>query len=169
MTQKATTKLKFRRRREGKTNYVKRLSMVKSGQTRIVVRKTNKYVSAQGINYFKDGDKVVNQANSKELTNYGWDKSKKNVPAAYLTGFLFGKRASENKLETGILDIGFNSPVHGNICFAVLKGMLDAGLKIPFEEKALPKENRLFGEHIDKGIRSLVEKVIANIEKGSGK
>ena len=36
--------VKFRRRREGITNYKKRLALVKSGLERVVVRKTNKRI-----------------------------------------------------------------------------------------------------------------------------
>jgi len=32
----------YRRRREGKTDYAKRLALVKSGKTRMVVRRSNK-------------------------------------------------------------------------------------------------------------------------------
>jgi large subunit ribosomal protein L18 len=37
----------WRRRREGKTNYYKRLKLIRSGKPRLVVRRTNKYIIAQ--------------------------------------------------------------------------------------------------------------------------
>ena len=145
---KSVSKIKFRRRKENKTNYAKRLSMVIGGKPRIVVRKTNKYVYAQGVFFDRNGDKTEVQANSKELEGMGWKKAKRNTPSAYLTGLLFGTRALKKNRAEWILDIGFNSPVHGGICFAVLKGALDAGLKIPFDEKAIPKQERIAGKHL---------------------
>jgi len=41
MTNKTTFKVPFRRRKEGKTNYKKRLNMLKSGTPRLVARRTN--------------------------------------------------------------------------------------------------------------------------------
>mgnify|MGYP001370434569 FL=1 len=37
---KTTFSMPFRRRREGKTNYAKRLAFIKGGQTRMVVRRS---------------------------------------------------------------------------------------------------------------------------------
>ena len=163
--QKATYSTPFKRRKQGKTNYSKRLAMVKTNRPRIVMRKTNKYVYLQVVQFNRDGDTVQAQANSKELVKMGWKKATRNTPAAYLAGYLLGMRAKKQKIETGIFDIGFNSPVHGNVCFAALKGVLDAGMKIPFEEKALPKEERLLGNHLGKEIPGIVAAVKAAIEK----
>jgi len=169
MTQKATFQAPFRRRRQGKTNYSKRLAMVKHDKTRVVIRKTNKHIYIQGIIFQKQVDQTIVSAQSKELVKLGWKSGLKNTPAAYLTGYLFGKKAGKKDLKEGICDIGFRSPVHGSVCFAALKGALDAGISIPFEEKALPKENRLNGEHINKNLREMVAKVKQAIEKEGSK
>jgi large subunit ribosomal protein L18 len=163
--QKSTYSAPFKRRKQGKTNYSKRLAMAKTNRPRIVVRKTNKYVYLQAIQFNRDGDTVLVQANSKELIIMGWKNAARNTPAAYLAGYLLGIRAKKQNVETGIFDIGFNSPVHGNVCFAALKGLLDAGMKIPFEEKALPKEDRLLGNHLGKEIPGIVAAVKSAIEK----
>ena len=42
-----------------------------------------------------------------------------------------------------------------SVPFAALKGALDAGLDIPFEETALPKEDRISGKHIEDYANSL--------------
>jgi len=163
--QKATFETKFRRRRERKTNYAKRLALVKSGKPKLVVRKTNKYVYLQAVSFERNGDKVIAQANSKELEKLGWKGAKRNTPAAYLTGLLFGARVRKKNVVECVLDIGFNSPVHGGVCFAALKGALDSGIKIPFDASALPKEERIFGLHISKDLKGSVEKTIEEIKR----
>jgi large subunit ribosomal protein L18 len=139
----------FRRRREGKTNYKKRLELVKSGQHRLVVRLSSRHVLVQVICFGREGDKIAAQGNSKELEKFGWTAGKKNLPAAYLAGLLAGTRAKKSGVEKAILDIGFRTPVHGSRCFAALKGAIDAGLQVPFEASALPSQERISGKHIE--------------------
>jgi len=138
----------FRRRHEGKTNYKKRLGMVKSGLPKMTVRKSNRYISAQVIEFQPKGDKVIAQATSKQLEAFGW-KAGKNLPSAYLTGMLLASRAKKAGIKEAILDIGFSTPVHGSRVFAALKGALDNGLKVKFGETALPNEERSSGKHIE--------------------
>ena len=166
MATTTTFKVKFRRRREGKTNYAKRLALLLSGKPRLGVRKSNRYVYLQIIEFNKQGDKTSVQANSKELENFGWKRGKRNTPSAYLTGLLCGARAKKKNISECILDIGFNSSVSGSVCFAALKGALDSGLKIPFDEKAMPKEERLLGLHMDNGLKQTVEKIKKEILEG---
>ena len=90
MVTNTTYSVKFRRRRENKTNYKKRLNLIKSKEIRLVLRPTNKYVIAQLVEFHQDGDKIIVSANSKDLKKYGWNISCSNTPAAYLTGFLCG-------------------------------------------------------------------------------
>ena len=154
MANKATYDVQFKRRSNGKTNYKKRLALVKSGKPRLVVRKTNTRIIVQIIAYERPGDKVIASATSVELKKYGW-AGNKNIPSAYLTGLLCGMRAKEAKAEGAVLDIGFRTPVHMSVPFAALKGALDAGLNVPFEETALPKEDRITGKHIENYANSL--------------
>jgi len=154
MANKATYKVQFKRRSNGKTNYKKRLALVKSDKPRLVVRKTNNQIIVQVISYERPGDKVIASATSIQLKKYGWGGNK-NIPSAYLTGLLCGMRAKESKIENAILDIGFRTPVHMSVPFAALKGALDAGLNIPFDETALPKEDRITGKHIEEYANSL--------------
>ena len=72
MTNKATYLVSFRRRREGKTNYKKRLALVKSGLPKLVVRKSNRYIVCQLIQFDPRGDKVLLHVNSKQLEKFGW-------------------------------------------------------------------------------------------------
>ncbi len=148
MAKSGRYRVSMRRRREGKTDYRRRLSLLKSGRTRLVVRKTNRYIIAQFIEYSPNGDKVLCYACSKELERYGWKHSKKNVPAAYLTGYLAGLRAVSRGITSAILDIGRHPSTKESRIYAALKGSLDAGVDIPHNERILPNIERIKGKHI---------------------
>ncbi len=143
---KTTYETPFRRRREDKTNYAKRLAFVKSGLPRIIFRISNRYVKMQITEFDVKGDKCLTSANSKELKKFGWENGK-NTPSAYLTGYLLAKKSKN--VEKAIFDIGLITPVRKSRAFSALKGVLDGGIKIPFGEKALPSEERLKGKHIE--------------------
>lgn len=162
-------RLQFRRRREGKTNYRKRLALLKSGKPRVVVRKSNKYIRVQFALYQPNGDKIVASAISKDLKKYGWQHSCSNTPAAYLTGLLAGKRALVKGIEEGVLDIGLHTPRKGAKVFAALKGVVDAGVDVPYGEEILPSEDRIYGKHIDEKIAEIVEEIKNKIEEEYGR
>jgi large subunit ribosomal protein L18 len=143
-----TYRVPFRRRREGKTDYRRRLKLLFSKKHRVVVRKSNKYVRMQLVATDKNGDKTLIAAMSSELTKYGYDGGKCNCPAAYLTGLLFGKRAKDAGFNDTILDIGLHTPVHGSNVYAALKGALDSGLMIPHDPAVFPADDRISGIHI---------------------
>jgi large subunit ribosomal protein L18 len=97
------------------------------------------------------GDQVLVSAHSRELTRkYGWKAPRGNLSAAYLTGFLCGQKAKAEGVEETIMDIGLRSPTVGSRVFAVLKGMLDAGVEMPHGEEKLPSEKSVEGEHVAK-------------------
>ncbi len=138
-----------RRRREGKTDYRKRISLIKSRKKRLVVRIQNNTIISQIIEYNPKGDETITQAISKELKEYGYEGNYSNIPAAYLTGLLIGKRAQEKEIKEAVLDIGRRTPVKGSKTFAVLKGAVEAGMEIPHGKKVLPDEERIKGKHIE--------------------
>jgi len=138
----------FRRRREGKTDYRRRLKLLYGKKHRVVVRKSNKHIRMQLVATDKNGDKTLVAAMSSKLTKYGYDGGKCNCSAAYLTGLLFGKRAKEAGYNDNILDIGLHTPVHGSNVYAALKGALDSGLTIPHDPSVFPAEDRICGKHI---------------------
>jgi large subunit ribosomal protein L18 len=147
--------LKLRRRREGKTDYQARKALVISGKPRLVARASNRNVTVQILVAKSHGDEVLAAANSRELIkNYGWKAPTGNVPAAYLTGLLCGLRANAKGFEEAILDIGLVAPTKGAKIFAVLSGVLDAGMDVPHSEEKIVKE-RMKGEHIAKYAKSL--------------
>ncbi len=158
MARSGRYKVKFRRRREGKTDYKKRLALLKSGKPRMVVRKTNRYIIVQFIEFKPEGDRVLAYAFSKELSKYGWPYSGKSVPAAYLTGFLAAKRALEAGIKEAVLDIGRYTSTKGSRLYAALKGAIDAGLQVPHSEEILPDDERIRGEHIASWASELYEK-----------
>ncbi|HEC32378.1 MAG TPA: 50S ribosomal protein L18 [Deltaproteobacteria bacterium] len=146
--------IKPRRRREGKTDYRKRLALLKSGKTRIVVRKSLKNIRVQFIDYDEQGDRVVASALATELSKkYKWKYSTSTTPAAYLTGLLAATRAKEKGVAEGVLDIGRQLPVKGSKVFAALKGVLDAGITCPHSEDTLPDEERILGVHLNENIK----------------
>ncbi|MFA6952900.1 MAG: 50S ribosomal protein L18 [Candidatus Methanomethylophilaceae archaeon] len=154
----------FRRRREGRTDYYARRKLLTGGNTRAVVRRSNKNVSIQFEEFGMGGDKVVASATSKELAKYGWDRSCSSVPAAYLTGYLAGKKAVKAGIEYAVLDIGMQNPKYGGVLFATVAGMCDAGLEVPHGEDVLPAEDRLNGKHIDESIEAAVKSVKDKME-----
>jgi len=147
--------VQLRRRKEGKTDYKARKALVLSGKPRLVARGTLKNVIAQIIVAKPHGDEVLVSAHSRELRNYEWKAPGGNLPAAYLTGLLCGLKAKAQGVKEVILDIGLHSPSKGARVFAVLKGVLDAGVHVPHSEEKLPDEKRIEGEHVAKYAASL--------------
>jgi large subunit ribosomal protein L18 len=141
----------YRRKREQKTNYKKRLHLLISKTPRVVVRFTNTRIIAQLVEFTPTGDKVLVGLDSSALKKHGWEHSLKNFPAAYLTGLLFGKAAQSKDQKKGILDTGFRTPLQKGRTFAFLKGVLDSGFEVPHgNEELFPSEDRIQGKHIEK-------------------
>jgi large subunit ribosomal protein L18 len=155
MAKKANYRVQLRRRREGKTDYQARKALVTSRKPRLVTRASNKNVEVQIIIAKPHGDEVLASANSRELIkSFGWKAPTGNIPAAYLTGLLCGLKAKTAGIKEAILDIGLVSPTKGSKIFAVLSGVVDAGVPVPHGEDKIVKE-RMKGEHIAKYAKSL--------------
>ena len=140
----------FRRRAEGKTNYNKRLKLLKSRKTRLVIRASNNHIHVQFVESKIGGDKILISAFSKELkSNFGYSANTGNVPAAYLTGYLAGSRAKKAKIDEAILDLGIF--YHKTRVLAAFKGVLKAGIDIPHRDEFFPEnlEKRITGSHIE--------------------
>lgn len=162
----------FRRRREGKTDYYARKRLVtqhkakyNSPKYRLVVRFSNRDITAQIVSSQIVGDVVFTAAYSHELPRYGIKHGLTNWAAAYATGLLIARRAL-NKLGledsyTGddeasgefslteavegaprpfkaYLDVGLQRTTTGARIFGVLKGASDGGLYIPHSPKRFP-------------------------------
>jgi len=155
----------LKRKRQGKTNYHKRLNLLKSHKPRLVVRKSLRNIQVQIIRFNESGDKVIAGAHSRELIRAGWKASRSSIPAAYLTGYLAAKKAESKGIKEAILDIGLYPSVQGSRLYAALKGFLDGNLTINHDPKIFPSEKRLFGEHIAKDLKKQIEEVKKKLGK----
>ncbi|XP_043707085.1 60S ribosomal protein L5 [Telopea speciosissima] len=91
--------VKFKRRREGKTDYRARIRLINQDKNkyntpkyRFVVRISNKDIIAQVISASIAGDMVLAVAYSHELPRYGLEVGLTNYAAAYCTGLLLARR-----------------------------------------------------------------------------
>jgi len=165
--------VRLRRRREGKTDFHARRKLVtqeknkyNSPKYRFVVRRTNRKIICQVIYATIQGDRVVTQSNSKELSRYGVKVGITNYAACYATGLLCARRclqklgldqAFEGKKDADgeeyhveeeaegekrpfkcLLDVGVVRTSAGARVFGALKGAVDGGLHIPHSCKLFP-------------------------------
>ena len=161
-------RLRFKRRRDGETDYRRRMKLLRGETPRAVVRISNTQTICQLVEFNPDGDIVIASVNGKTLVDkYSWpeDASRKSIPASYLTGFALAKNAISSGHESAILDIGLSASSKGSRVFAALKGMIDAGLEIPHGVDVLPDEDRINGMHIDASMGDKVKKSIKAIEE----
>lgn len=91
--------VKYKRRREGKTDYRARIRLINQDKNkyntpkyRFVVRFTNKDITAQIISASIAGDIVLASAYAHELPRYGLEVGLTNYAAAYCTGLLLARR-----------------------------------------------------------------------------
>lgn len=91
--------VKFKRRREGKTDYYarKRLTVqdknkYNTPKYRLIVRLSNRDITCQVAYSRIEGDKIVCAAYSHELPRYGVKVGLTNYAAAYCTGLLLARR-----------------------------------------------------------------------------
>lgn len=103
--------VKFRRRREGKTDYYQRKRLIYQRKNkyatpkwRFVVRRTNQRIICQVVRSTIKGDIVRTVADSTELKRFGLTAGLTNYSAAYCTGLLCARRLlrqldAENKAK----------------------------------------------------------------------
>ena len=156
----------FRRRRQGKTDYRRRLKLIKSEMPRASVRITNTKIKVQIIEFSMKGDLILASATSKQLNGYGWSESSKSIPASYLAGYLAGKRSVKNGVKKAVLDVGRADTTPGGRIFASLKGLVDGGMEIPHSESVYPVEERIKGSHISEKIGKKIDKIVKEIDEG---
>lgn len=163
-------RLRYKRRRNGETDYRRRMRMLRGGSARAVVRVTNTQTICQLVDYETSGDKIAVSIDGKMLVNkFDWplDASRKSVPASYLSGYAMGKAAIAAGHDEAILDIGLASSTPGSRVFAALKGMVDAGLEIPHSDDVLPEDDRISGAHIGDSTAAAVESTKKAIEEAN--
>ncbi|MBN2459410.1 50S ribosomal protein L18 [Candidatus Woesearchaeota archaeon] len=140
----------YKRKKEGRTNYKKRLILLKSQKPRLIIRRTNTSIIMQVAEYQPSGDRIVCGINSSALKKLGWNYSCNNLPACYLAGLLVGKKALAKKITEAIPDLGLQTTLPGSRLYAAIKGTIDAGLMMNASEEVFPSKERLSGEHIAK-------------------
>merc|ERR1712134_245294 len=145
---------KFRRRREGKTDYQARKGLCaqyknkfNTPKYRMIVRSTNKDVVCQIAYSRMQGDIIVAAAYSHELPRYGLSVGLKNYKLDELyvgQAEADGEEYNVEPVDDGprpfrcFLDVGLNRTTTGNKVFGALKGALDGGLDIPHNNKRFP-------------------------------
>jgi len=158
-------KIDKRRRIENKTNYNKRLKLLKGGSLRLVVRKTNRYLILQIIQSIHAQDKVLYSTTTKDLLKFGWPESKagslKCITASYLAGFWLAKKAKLS--ERVVLDTGLVPSTKGSRIYAAVKGFSDGGGEINYDKEVVPSEERIKGEN-----EKIMNTVLSSFEKDLG-
>jgi large subunit ribosomal protein L18 len=141
----AYTKI-LKRIRSEKTNYKKRKIMLMSKRDFISINVTNENTQVQILKPDISGDKVLASAHSRFLLKDGWKGSRKNIPAAYLTGYYAGKKALSKGVSNAIVYSGTRK--YTQRMAAVVKGVVDAGLQVPSNEETFPPKERINGDHL---------------------
>ncbi|MEK6856638.1 MAG: 50S ribosomal protein L18 [Nanoarchaeota archaeon] len=147
----------YRRKTEGKTDYKKRLLLLKSRKPRLVIRKSLRNIQLQLIDYAAKGDKILISSHSNQLKKLGWKQVSGNSSSAYLTGLILGLKAKSKNIKEAILDLGLNRSVKGSVLYAALKGATENGLNVPHSKEILPKEKILEGK---KDLKETKEKIL---------
>ncbi|KAL3333994.1 hypothetical protein AABB24_030655 [Solanum stoloniferum] len=132
--------VKFKRRREGKTDYRARNRLINQDKNkyntpkyRFVVRFTNKDIIAQIVSASIAGDMILASAYASELPRFGLKVGLTNYAAAYCTGLLLARRVLK-KLEMdeeyqGNLDVnGEDYSVEPAESRRPFRALLDVGL-----------------------------------------
>ncbi|MDA1196532.1 MAG: 50S ribosomal protein L18 [Nanoarchaeota archaeon] len=138
----------YKRKTQGRTNYKKRLALLKSNKPRLVIRTSSSNLTAQIVEFNPKGDQITASAHTKDLVKLGWKAPLGNSSAAYLTGLLIGKKAAKKGVKEAIVDTGLHKPVRGSRVYAAVKGAKEAGISIPVDEEVFPSEDRILGKHI---------------------
>ncbi len=147
--------MKFRRRREFKTSYKRRKKLLTSRLPFVYVFTSNKNVWAQIIEPAVGGDRVLVHASSKDLEKSGWKYSRKSYPAHYLVGLLLGKRAAKAGISEVIYYSGIAGFVAGSRAAALLKGLMESGIKVRVDSDALPDDEAVSGARIAEYYKAL--------------
>lgn len=154
---KSIRMIPFRRKREGKTNYDKRVKLLKSGQIRLFVSYGSKDIRAQAIKFNLKGDEILADATANSLKEFGWNFTCPNLPTSYLFGYYFGKLLMENKVSQVIFDTGIVTPKKGGKYYSFAKGVIDSKISMQINPEVFPSEERINGSHISGYAKKLKE------------
>lgn len=130
----------------------------------ITVNITNQNTQVQILKPGIAGDVVIASAHSRYLLEKGWKGSRKNIPAAYLTGYVAGKKALLLGAKSAILYTGTRR--YTQRMAAALKGVIDAGLEVPADAATFPPVERINGDHLT--VKNQVLQIKSTINGGVG-
>lgn len=147
----------LRRRRQGKTDYRRRLKVVSGKLPFASVTISGKNVTLQIIEARLKGDLTRVSTHSRELRKLGWKGSMKSLPSSYLVGLVGGNKAQQAGVKKVIVRPQIRGFVRGSRFAAVVKGIRDSGVEVPFSEEGFPSEERLKGIHIAEHAKGLAE------------
>ncbi|MBA0704770.1 hypothetical protein Golax_017008, partial [Gossypium laxum] len=132
--------VKFKRRREGKTDYRARIRLINQDKNkyntpkyRLVARFTNKDIVAQIIHASISGDIVLAAAYSHELPHYGLEVGLTNYAAAYCVGLLLARQVlkqleMDTEYEGNVEATGDDFTVEPAESRRPFRALLDVGL-----------------------------------------
>ncbi|KAJ4967754.1 hypothetical protein NE237_014455 [Protea cynaroides] len=132
--------VKFKRRREGKTDYRARIRLINQDKNkyntpkyRFVVRISNKDIIAQIVSASISGDMVLAVAYAHELPRYGLEVGLTNYAAAYCTGLLLARRVlkmleMDEEYEGNVEATGEDFSVEPTDTRRPFRALLDVGL-----------------------------------------
>ncbi|KAJ0051336.1 hypothetical protein Pint_03144 [Pistacia integerrima] len=132
--------VKYKRRREGKTDYRARIRLINQDKNkyntpkyRFVVRFTNKDITAQIISASIAGDMILASAYAHELPHYGLEVGLTNYAAAYCTGLLLARRVlkkleMDEEYEGNVEATGEDFSVEPTDTRRPFRALLDVGL-----------------------------------------
>ncbi|KAH9726952.1 Ribosomal L18 c domain-containing protein [Citrus sinensis] len=132
--------VKYKRRREGKTDYRARIRLINQDKNkyntpkyRFVVRFTNKDIIAQIVSANIVGDSVLAAAYAHELPRYGLEVGLTNYAAAYCTGLLLARRVlkmleMDDEYEGNVEATGEDYSVEPADTRRPFRALLDVGL-----------------------------------------
>ena len=134
---------------ERKTNYRKRVKYLSSRIPRVVIRNHTNNIILQLILFNNDHDQIIITTHSSQLKKFGWPYHRGNIPSAYLSGYLFGKKIINKKINKVVIDLGIFSPNKKSRPYAAIKGLIDAGVETnQSNEKIFPDKSKIHGDHI---------------------
>ncbi|KAK2642013.1 hypothetical protein Ddye_023776 [Dipteronia dyeriana] len=132
--------VKYKRRREGKTDYRARIRLINQDKNkyntpkyRFVVRFTNKDITAQIVSASITGDNILAAAYAHELPRYGLEVGLTNYAAAYCTGLLLARRVlkmleMDDEYEGNVEATGEDFSVEPADSRRPFRALLDVGL-----------------------------------------
>lgn len=137
----------FSRRLQKRTDYKQRLALLKSGEHRLVVRKSSNSIHIQVVSFDVKGDRTLVENTSSNLKKLGWKAHCGSIPAAYLVGYQTGKKVLSMGVKKVVPDIGLHTTSKENSLYAAFKGIQDSGVEINIGAD-VPSDEKIRGKHI---------------------